>query len=616
MKKTILNKAITVASTVLFSIFVASCAVDVADTTANFSEKEKEAITTTSSGSRTLKSGAVYCSVSSISDASKDTQIAVRLSSYAELDAESVENAVNFYTLTDNSEDRNYYPVRTEILPKVLLHTTEPSSYLYGGTTEFLYNVDTSSVTTSKIALFVDASLLKDKSGNAVLNLDEDDKAGEETDNAIKYIPVYYKANGFSTTSLYSSTSENFRTQYLSRYISKTELSGSNIGKIRFTVDAPVKTYSTGAYDNSLASVLADIYKLQIKPVSSTNWTDVALTFSYQTAYDNYQAETDVIPHETMWRLVRKNITTGSTPDWYSKVYGHAGYFFYSGSKEYTEIVYTGTSSVYLESPVNIYVYGKSQNNTSFTPANYSEETATDTQNSLLIVTGSTSAPVKWNIKPNPSSLALSSATDFIVTNANNKKVESTVKTITGGDGRVISVEVAVKNTNANGPFYLWVGNGTTLAENPKYPKQKKFGVPADTTKGDVSGYVRLSIDAGVSFEEYNTIYDSNSTSIDDFEITYVDGFEYVEYLYYLQEGTNYIIQWVDSDHSTLLYSAGYSTADGKIFITDESNNIMAETDDEASFSWECTSTKIYKIRVCGFSSTSSGYVAFHIYKE
>ena len=615
MKKTRLNKAITVASAVLFSIFVASCAVDVADTTANFSEKEKEAITTTGSGSRTLKSGDISCSVSLITSASKDTKISVRISSYAELDAASVENAVNFYTLENNSEDIYYYPVRKEILPKVLWDTTEPSYYTYGGTTTFLYNVDTSSVTTREIALFVDATLLKDKSGNAVLNLDGDDKAGEETDNYIRYITVSNTYDGFSTSSLYYSYAENFDKQYLSKSISSSELSGSNIGKLRFTVPAPVKTYSTGAYDNSLTSVLADIYKLQILPANSTSWKDVALTFSYQTDYANYQAETDVIPYGAKWRLVRKNITTGSTPDWYSKVYGHAGYFFYSGSKEYTEIVYSGTSTVHTENPENIYYYGITGNST-FTPSYYSESDATDTQNYLLKVTGSTTAPVKWNIVPY---VVLSSADDFIVTNANNKKVESTVKTITGGDDRILSIEVAVKDKNADGPFKLWVGSGTTLLKNPKYSKQINFGVPADVKKGDVSGYVLLSIDnaSNVDASSYNKIYNSASSNIEDYEVTVVNGVEFVDYSYYLQAGVTYTIQWVDSHNSDVLKNEGYSDVpDGKLYLTDESLETMVYNDDYSSSSWECPFTGIYKIRVCGFSSTSSGYVAFHIYKE
>ncbi|MBR4629529.1 MAG: hypothetical protein IKO57_03665 [Treponema sp.] len=652
MKKSIINKTLAFASSVLLASCFVACSPEVEDTTANYAEKEKAVTTTTSSTSHAAKGGSAYISdingtsynswssSLTIATASKDTQITVSIESYAKIDESSVLSAVDFYTLSDNTENKYYYPVRGSALGKDLLHTTEPSSYY--GTTTFLFNVDTSSVTTDKIALVVDATKLKDRSGNAVLNTDDDDVAGEETDSYIDYITVSEKSDGTTeTTALNNRFDEEFDNAYLSSSVSKSDLKdddGNLTGKIRFTVSAPKKSVSfdeygnrTWTYDDSLASSLASIYKLQTKAPNATAWSDVALSFTYHSDSDStgvnpvsantYTADTSALSYGTQWRLVRTNITSGSAPSDYAKYFGHAGYFFYCGSKEYTEIVsfYDSasssykeifTSTVYTASPVNIYAFGTTEAATTDFDAtdDYTDDVAISAQNYLLNFSKTENG--KWWISLNDGEFE--SASDFIVTNANNARVDSIVNVVKGGDNRIIGVEIALKNKNVGGNYKVWVGNGTTLKSNPAYPTQKKFGVPADSSKGDVGGYVAL-----LNFE---TVHNSASSDIDDFVLTNVESTEYIDYYYWLDAGDYYTIQLANGNVNSSLLTTDYAPACyyGSVKVTslDESSNPLGEFYNSYSYSFTVSTSGIYKVRVRSRYSGYSGYVGFHIYKN
>ncbi|MCR5125239.1 MAG: hypothetical protein K6B43_08605 [Treponema sp.] len=638
MKKTFINKTVAFASSALLLSLFASCSPEVEDTTANYAEKENAVTTTTGAYSHTAKGGSVSCNVSTILTASKDTQIAVSIGSYAKIDVSSVTDAINFYTLSDNSENKYYYPVRGSALGKDLLHTTEPSSYTssYTRTTTFLFNVDTSSVTTDKIALVVDATKLKDRSGNAVLNTDDDDVAGEETDSYIDYITVSKKSDGTTeTTALNNRFDEEFDKAYLSSSILKSDLKdddGNLTGKIRFTVSAPKKSASfdeygsrTWTYDDSLASSLASIYKLQTKAPNATAWSDVALSFTYHSDSDStgvnpvsahtYTADTSALSYGTQWRLVRTNITSGSAPSDYAKYYGHAGYFFYCGSKEYTEIVsfYDSasssdkeifTSTVYTASPVNIYAFGTTEAATTDFDAtdDYTDDVASFAQNDLLNFSKTENG--QWWVSLNDGEFE--SASDFIVTNANNARVDSIVNVVKGGDNRIIGVEIALKNKNVGGNYKVWVGNGTTLKSNPAYPTQKKFGVPADSSKGDVGGYVAL-----LNFE---TVHDSASSDIDDFVLTNVESTEYIDYFVSLRADTLYTIQIANGYNNSSLVGACYC---GAVSVTDlDGYTIIDNEYRKSSVTFTPAEDGVYKVRVRSKYSGYSGYVGFYIYEK
>lgn len=655
------KKGLDFLSLVLGAALLASCSPDVEDTTANYAEKEREVTSTTSATSHSVKTGSVSVGTSSITQASADTEITVKIVSYAKLDYESVGKALNFYTLEDNSVNKYYYPVRKTQLPKTLIHTDEPSSYY--GTTTLLYKVDTSSVTTKKIAVLVDATLLKDKSGNAVLNLDNDDKAGEETDSYIRYLTVSNKSDGTTATdslnAYYRFDEEDFRPSYLSASISNTSLIDSDgyaTGKLRFAVDAPVKSFTqdtsktyfsaTYNYDDGLSGTFAEIYTLQTKALGG-DWVTKTLSFSYHAEDDatngysehTYTADTDALPYGTEWRLVQKNITGGSVPSWYGEVYGHAGYFFYSGSKEYTEIAkettypypeIAGTSYVYTQSPSYIYVYGTTETTGDFTATKYTETSAKSTQQDLLSVSSSSSS---WTVTPNAT---LSAAEDFIVTDANNTKVDSTVKVTKDESGTITKIKVTLKNENLAGAFTLWVGSGTKLTSNPAYPTQLLFGVPEDSSKGDVSGYVALDTADFEGTPIYTSKVDSSSSSdITKYVVTYVNSQDYTDYYYTLEAGSYYYIQLTNGYNSnrTYLTANGYTPACyyGSVTVTsaDESSTKVSETYDDSSSSFYVSSTGVYKVRVRSRWSGSvgsvypyltnvnyyDGYVGFHIYK-
>ena len=654
--------AILSLAAVLMTLSFASCTDGVKGTMANFDEAEKN-VTTVSN--HTIPS----CQIEVIGDpthASADTVLEVEITTSVALDLDSVERALNFYTLSDNPENRYYYPVRSETpLPKTRLNVTEPDSYEGGGTVSLEYQVDTSSVTVVCFAFLADATLLTDRKGSPVLNLDGNDKAGEESDCYLIYLPVMYKADGENVDLLSFREYEYHTHQYLDDQVVAELLSDSNgnpSGKIRFTVPAPYisRDYdaSSGSlsceYDATLASSLDAIYCMQTRAPSSS-WVDVPLSFTYHAAADSgagivantYSAKTDVIPYGSQWRLVRRMVTSGPVPDYFTALNGHPAYFFYNGSTEYTqiasftsqssssrrylselgisgsEIYQVFTSEVYTESPEHIYAYGTGSA-TSFLPNYYPEAMAASAQAALLDVesVSEDGTPVSWQIDVSAVKGNLSGTDDFIITNEYNKKLESTVVRKTNIDGSIYRIVVSLKDPLVSGTCSLWVGKGLTLISNPQYPTQLHFGVPEDSVRGDISGYVCLSTDTFCPRISYR----DESHDIKDYVVTYINPSDpdygigdY--YRYYLDAGDYTIIHANGVVNVDLFTDAGYNEEDlcktayltiGKLYSQD--SPITVEVDeDEASFS--IVNSGVYWILVCPQSLDDSGYAAFYIYR-
>ena len=192
MKKNIF-KTLAITFT-LASLVLTSCVQNFDGTKVNYSQK-KEELTGNYGNTNSAKGISVGLSPTSITIAAEDTEFTVTFySCYYELDKDSVEKAVTFYNLKNNSKNNYFAPEYDGALTKTLIHVTEPSSYR--GDVEFLYRVDTSIVQNNKIELVVDATKLKYKNGSAVLNRDGNLKAGELTDTYVKYITVSAKADG------------------------------------------------------------------------------------------------------------------------------------------------------------------------------------------------------------------------------------------------------------------------------------------------------------------------------------------------------------------------------------------------------------------------------------
>ncbi|MBR4629528.1 MAG: hypothetical protein IKO57_03660 [Treponema sp.] len=518
MKLNKFTKIAAPAAAILTSALLAGCGAEVDDTTANYSEAEKNVTTTTGSTRYVVKSGSVSVGSGSV-EVGGWGDVSFTIESYAKLDLGTLESAVTFYSLKDNTNDASYYPMHDKELEKKFLWADESEN---SGMieTSIGYDLNLKDVTTDKIAIIVDATKLKDKSGNAVLNIDDDDVAGEETDSFVDYIT----ATGTGVTTALSNTySEKFN-KGCSAYFPGVGTSlyssdGKLTGKLRFTTNAPASSEpaaTTATYDSSWASTLNSVILFQTKAADSTEWKDADFAFKYYDADDTTNtyaeidahtcvADTPVLPAGTKYRVVIKTTPNLAAPSWYEKVYGHKGYVF-SESKEYkvdaddyTGTTYSGTSTFFAESPsyiVSTYSSTATEAAT-FDPQNISDSTIKNAQTALLSVTLDRTNGV---YTVTPSGCKVSAADDFVITDSNNTKLElaSTPKVVKNSDGEVTTVYVTLKNKNfakkSSNTVKLWVGHGTKLKENIAYPKQLEFGNYASKeVPSEISGYVLLS---------------------------------------------------------------------------------------------------------------------------
>jgi len=537
MKKNIFK---TLAAALCIGAFVLTgCTNNFEGTTPDFKQK-KEAQTGNYGASNSAQGvGSVYINYdpSSYSEdatipiAAKDSELSVTFYTQFEVDLDSVEKAFTFYKLKENTKTKRYYPEHDGEIVKTLLHVTEPDSY--GGYISFLYRLDTESVTTNKIALVVDATKLKYKNGVAAVSRDGNLKAGEETDNIVKYISVTNKKDGTSTDPINNSYSEswtanNYSISSLSFYdeLETSETDTTPSGKLRFYTYAPSKTLDAdgviSTYDDGLADVLAKKFKLQIQKPGSTKWeAGTVLTFAYHSSgqykdYDYYYShtyttdvDTKAFEQGTKWRIVcDKSVVIAKPSDWVKDAYGHAPFEYYP---KVTTKVYP-KSSDYLEIPYGdkdttfIYAWGDSGTPGTFTKNDCTANAAFMTQNSFISWIGTNEKNIEVGIKANQ--VELDKTDGFILVDSKKTIVPSTTSVHKNADGKIDMVIITPKNDKLNlwwdsNSYDVYVGSGTTIKENPDYPKQVQFGCYPDLSKGPLSGYVLLAqnvIQQGTAF--------------------------------------------------------------------------------------------------------------------
>ena len=507
-------------------ITLSGCVNDFDGTNVNFEEKKQE-ITDNLGTVDAAWTGYVDCNTWSIGQAGKQSNIEIRITSPAKLDMSTVDSAITFYKLKNNTDNANYYPMHDGELTKVQVGVNVSESWndyaQNGGNneqgvyTQIKYDVDTESVTTDKIAVIVDATKLKDIFGNLVLNLDTNHKAGQESDSWIRYITVYNDKDGNPTTSL-SGVNEDFRFPFMPIDLSSVNDSLDNTtGKVTFTIDAVPVNEAGDAYDETLAPTMKQSFVLRTKGLEEAAYKDVSLDWTYEAG--QYKATTAALPYGTKYSLVQV-MTSFESPAWITKVYGHPAFtdFFPAGAKD--EIL-RGTSNVLTEQPDYIVddPTDPDDSGASWTAGAYDEDDVIDYQNDLLQVTRSRTQTgskyissyyddqgnyhsgyteyyyyYKWTISPE-SGVKLKTYDDFIVTGENYNKFETIMTYVKNSDDTIrtiyIETKVPVKDTAT-----LWVGSGTTLEENTAYPKQVKFGSPfKNILMGEAGGYVPLDND-------------------------------------------------------------------------------------------------------------------------
>lgn len=586
-------------------------------------------------GSSTFYEGEESSTIATIAKAAADSTLSVTIKSYSFLDQASIEKAFKFYTITQNDKYLQGAPVRassplaSSIKECEITGTgDEPNSR--NVTTSLIFTIDTSSVTVDTIALLVDATILKDKRGSFVLNGDQNEKTGEETDSLVRYISITKKADGTATDSFPMFTvGEDFAPSYpVSAY--KVGTPAYSNGKVTLTsYSAEWYDYSKADYvtEENLASALNESYVLQTLSMDESAWKDNKLSFEYKSASKKYEAVVEGITTGTKYRVMVKHPSKEKAPsekDSSIIKYGHPSYLTYKHTA-YTSKGTEYTVETFSESPSQIITTSTFTAGTAYTSADI-----ITAQKGLL--SAAKVADDTWKVTL-ASPYEFDKTEGFIVTDIKNTKVES----VTTKESETI-LYVTIKN-KVNGEYKLWVGKGTSIKANATNANQLEFGnYYTNVQAGDVSGYVNIEPNITISVASAGS-----SSNIIDYTLSYVDvedyminGYNTQNYYTYLQGGKSYTMEIISGFvNSSILTDAGYTAGTNYyIYLYDPNGSYLtyfdgySYSDGSTSYypyssyrTFTASSSGVYSIRIRPGNSGSSyipynGYVGYHIYQN
>lgn len=488
-------------------------------TNANFSEKESEYTEisgATASFTDANKLGKIEFSGSIAKNNNKNV-IAVTITSFSKIDLESADKAIHFQQLKNNPTS-GYYPIRGDDLQKTRIGVNEPNA---SGTvkTTIVYEVNGTGVTTNKVALFVDAKELKTKGGSAVLALDGNTIRGEESDSFVDYLT----ANGDTAIDGEERFCQPYSPIGNMNYGRLKDASGKLTGVYRFLIMASDKNdghpnYAAENWESGLAAKLNDAVVIQYRKPGSRTYEEKKLTWTYHDADStnmatepyyahSYTADTTFDEIGTVWRACITNVDGLVAPEWYKDVYGHPAIVYSAGQGVGAKDSFaSGTYTLHKTVPSYIvvdrtYATTGSDATSSYVPASYIKADIKTAQASFFDVQPSDN----WFqvLTKGAAELDPAAAKDFIVVDANNKKIAADVDVIKHSyndgdarDGKVKGVKITVTDVhyrNSLSGLKVCVGRGTKIKENKMYPSQLEFGQWKDVADDDASGYVQIN---------------------------------------------------------------------------------------------------------------------------
>ena len=531
-KKSLFAKAAGVLSLLTMTALIfAGCVQNFDGTKVNYEQKKEEI---TGKFGPASKAWTGYVNMdgynTNTSTASKQAYVSIYIDSASKLDMASAESAITFYKLKDNTDNAAWYPMHEAELTKTLVNSRITYKWrndydsvsggddIQGVSTYFDFDVDTESVTTSAIAVIVDATKLKDVLGNFVLNLDGNYKAGQESDSWIDYLSVNWDKEGNPTTGLtcnvWSSSSyrENFRPEYTPINPYAINITANSTDPDKYDITIPAYPFAkapneTPEYEgDSLVSAMISSFLLRSKGLEEAAYKDDSLDWTFDT--DHYKATTPAFAYGTKFTVIMKK-TAYAVPEWFTKVYGHAAFTdeYPSDSKmELHDMLGNPVGPItvdYLKDEPDFIVNSfYDPDDTAWVALN---GISTTNQTDLFNVSRSTtqvsykknsgSYTVRYNkftITPR-SNVIIDAYEDFIITGSNNQKLDAVITVLKNADENQTIREIYVETKEPiDFDPCLWVGSGTTLKENKAHPKQLKFGTFKDPLEGEAIGYVKL----------------------------------------------------------------------------------------------------------------------------
>ena len=441
-------------------------------------------------GSDEFYAGSDASRIASIAQAADDTELTLVIKSYARLNESTVSEAVKFQEVAANTRASACAPERKSSLSYTILDitgTTESgTSADRNVTTTVEFKVNTESVTKNTIALFIDAAALKDIRGKTVVNADQNEKCGEESDSLVRYITVAKTASGSSAAAVSFSYGEDFSPELPYKNALSVTVNTDSNGKIYVRSGSSAWTdYTSGSasakYKTDLASALNALYSLQTKAPGSSYWVDSPLTFEYDDSGKYYETSKITSEPGTKHRLVKHvpSKASGLKDDSYASVqYGHGACQTYTDS--YTEYDTAFTSAYFANEPD--YIVTK----TAFAVGNYDYTAIETAQASLLTVTEKGDGKYEITTGSLGNRLKFSAYEDFIATDGEYNLIPCTVTL-----KNETTVIIGLKNRFYKGSLHLWAGKGVTVSGN-SVNDENHFGIWEDPEYGKASGYVKI----------------------------------------------------------------------------------------------------------------------------
>ncbi len=510
-----LNKYIKAAA-VLLAAATALAGCKFNGTTTSFKGKEANSYKATEAVS---EPGSIIDYESSI-NAEDKAEVYVTIASKAKLDEKSIENALNFYVLSDPA-DKNFAPVRGAVLPKTLRKIdVDKGTDAYGFDGDYIlttvyYYLDASSVTNDYVALVADATKLKEKTGVMVLNGNGNKKCGEESDSFVSYIGV----TGTGITSLNwngpAYYGENFAPTF--GYAAITP---------EYELDADTHTYRTGViiYDTSLLSTgrkekadgtkvyattealkaaLNNMYVFCTLPIGADKWTETPMSWELQDNGYAYKYKTAALEYGTKYYIKTKANNSLEWPE-AKDFYGHTPRMSWNDNKDTIGTINTW-GSLYTEPK---YIINEPDNTVSsastWIPKNDSVDFSTyqtGNTNGLLNYSKYSNyvqVSISMTYSNNPQLFRLNTYDGFVITDKNYNIVKTKAPVVYEKDDLgVISIIIELEDKNidltSGETYYFMVGEKTSLVENKSWPNQLYFGCPATYKTTGLPGYVSFS---------------------------------------------------------------------------------------------------------------------------
>ncbi|MBP3710501.1 MAG: hypothetical protein J6I73_08900 [Treponema sp.] len=486
-------------------------------------------------GGQQLHTG-VSVFVSSTAVVAVRSPVIVTITSPLAVNIDSLDAALNFFPVFGGDEHK--VAVRGEPLYKIRTNVVRSIADEKSSDTKIVvtYDVDFSplEVLNTDTAIYViDATVLKNVAGAAMLNEDGGDSAGDETDSIIDYanavdasgtrLPIT-KADGTLLAAVISpiekshpSLIDELGTPGALDFNGMSFQAAFNIntnsydGRWKLTFDKVVD--SSGNVIVDFSNTLSKIYSYQILLPGEKIWSKpLFFDFSYvgssgddfghseqyvaftQEAFLDKKAGTKI-------RVLRNFSPNIVSPAYFEEKFGRLGRWSYAQSSSRTEITSLAqTVGVYTADPSYIVSRAYYEADSDDAIAALFEkgyllepERLQAAQRKSFYIEDEELLPLTFKIMPRGEyRFVADKCTDFIVTDSNNKLFSSRIALIVEDTEPYVRISLAGSSFPNNvKDVKLWVGKKTSITDGRTV---KSFGTYDDNAHGDASGYVELPI--------------------------------------------------------------------------------------------------------------------------